>query len=146
MRQRALPNVRSCRRMPINLSTGWMCGLWSMTPKTGLSFSEGITLKRRSSCQTKWIVTRAAGGRNCCWSLIAAEHDRLRTCCGKDFSETAGLQRRRLWVRPGELVPQNARAAALRAHAADQQVGADGRARGGNAGARRPIERIEARD
>jgi hypothetical protein len=31
---------------------------------------------------------------------VAAKDGRLRTCCGKDFSETPGLQRRRLRVRP----------------------------------------------
>src|SRR5947207_9009248 len=77
---------------------------------------------------------------------MAAKDGRLRTCCGKDFSETPGLQRRRLSVRPDELVPHNARALALRGHAADQQVGAGGRARGGDACAGCPVERIEARD
>ena len=49
-------------------------------------------------------------------------------------------------MRPDELVPHNARALALRGHAADQQVGAGGRARGGDACAGCPVERIEARD
>ena len=77
---------------------------------------------------------------------IAAKHDRLRTCCGKDFSEPPGLQRGRLSGRPGGLVTHHARAPALRGHAADQQVGAGGRARGGDTCAGCPVERIEARD
>src|SRR5882757_8615202 len=78
--------------------------------------------------------------------IVAAKDGRLRACRGRDFAETPGLQRRRLRVRPDELVPHHARALALRGHAADQQVGAGGRARGGDACAGCPVERIEARD
>src|SRR6267142_4593088 len=78
--------------------------------------------------------------------LVAAKDGRLRACRGRDFAETSGLHLRRLSVRPDELVPHNARALALRGHAADQQVGAGGRTRGGDACAGCPVERIEARD
>ena len=99
--------------------------------------------RRACKCQRS---RRGSGAWRLHWSLVAAEHGRLRTCCGKDLSETPGLQRRRLGVRLGEIVPHNARALALRGHAADQQVGAGGRARDGDARAGCPVERIEARD
>jgi hypothetical protein len=45
---------------------------------------------------------RALPGRRC--SLIAADDGRLRTCRGKDFSETPGLQRRGLSMRERQRV------------------------------------------
>src|SRR5712671_2121782 len=103
-----------------------------------MAFSQGTTRLVNIGLSTTWSALLSR--------LVAAKDGRLRTCCGKDFSETPGLQRRRLSVRPDELVPHHARALALRGHAADQQVGAGGRARGGDARAGSPLERIEACD
>ena len=77
---------------------------------------------------------------------IAAERWRRRRLSGPDLSETHGFKRRRLRVRPDEIVFDDACVRASGRGAADQEIGA-GRGTGrGHPRATRSAEWLEARD
>ena len=78
--------------------------------------------------------------------LVAAENGGLRRFPRPDLSKTHGLQRRRLRIRPDELVFENAWVGASSGNTADQQIGARRRAGRGDACAGGSVEWLEGGD
>src|SRR6266540_7047607 len=87
---------------------------------------------------------RIGNSNRSCEALVAAQNGRLRPFSGPDLSETHGLQCRRLSVRSGEVVFENACVGASCRNTADQQVGARRRAGCSDPCAGKSIEWLEA--
>src|SRR5215471_19094252 len=81
-----------------------------------------------------------------CEVLVAAEAGRLRRFSRPDLSETHGFQRRRLRIRPHQLVFENACVRASIRDTADQQIGARRRAGRGDPCAGGSVEWFEGGD